>query len=167
MMRVSDLFLSLAQMDTEKLRAVNIAEDASRSWGKPLPTVIFDDENSDTRSSLSMDTGVLSTASERVKRISQHLKPSPKMWLLFGQVILLPAQGWGWGRLFSWRPPVQQRGDVNRMSSVKAQFLSATSRTNSEARKSACCFFSTSNNASLFFPINQVMFKTFTKTFSK
>ena len=43
MMRVSDLFLSLAQMDTEKLRAVNIAEDASRS-----DIVIFDDENSDT-----------------------------------------------------------------------------------------------------------------------
>ena len=62
------------------------SEDACRSWGKQLPIVIFDDENSDTGSSLSMDTGVLSTASERVKRVSQHLTFS-QTWLLFGQVI--------------------------------------------------------------------------------
>ena len=51
------------------------SEDASRSWGKPLPLVIFDEENSDTRSSLSMGTGVLSIASGHEKPVSQHLLP--------------------------------------------------------------------------------------------
>ena len=118
------------------------SEDATRSWGKLLPLVIFDKENSDIGSFLSMDTGVLSIGSGHVKHVSQHLLPKPDSTLAkLSNVQTPPSLRMGIGITVleeapqdkqqihhtvaqvqghwphSGQPPVQQRGDVNRRSS--------------------------------------------------